>query len=132
MTEQPFIELDYTGRADGVVFDTTRKQDAPVGSKGPFEPAVLKLGSGQLIPGLDSFLVGKGPGTYGVTLAAENAFAIERFVRCVRCIILTPMSQIAFVIYHSAHFARLILQIHFGLTAATGSHRVAIVIFQKY
>ena len=68
-----FIELDYTGTADGIVFDTTRKQDAP-GAKGPFEPVVVKLGIGQLLPGLDAFLQGKQPGNYEVTLKAEEAF----------------------------------------------------------
>jgi FKBP-type peptidyl-prolyl cis-trans isomerase SlyD len=69
-----FIELDYTGRVDGAVFDTTQKADAPLGSKGPFEPAIVKLGLGQLIPGLDKFLTGKGPGKYEVTLQPEDAF----------------------------------------------------------
>jgi FKBP-type peptidyl-prolyl cis-trans isomerase SlyD len=69
-----FIELDYTGRVNGIVFDTTMQTDAPQGSKGPFEPAVVKLGSGQLIPGLDAFLTGKKPGEYAVTLEPEQAF----------------------------------------------------------
>jgi FKBP-type peptidyl-prolyl cis-trans isomerase 2 len=73
-----FIELDYTGRADGAVFDTTRKEHAHPGMRGPFAPAVVKLGSGQLIPGLDAFLAGKQPGPYRVELAADQAFGKKR------------------------------------------------------
>lgn len=69
-----FIALDYTGRVNGIVFDTTMQADAPAGSKGPFQPAIVKLGSGQLIPGLDAFLAGKKPGEYTVTLQPEQAF----------------------------------------------------------
>lgn len=76
--DAPFIEIDYTGRADGVVFDTTRKEDATRGARGPFAPAVVKLGSGQLIPGLDAFLTGKEAGTYSVTLPPEQAFGKKR------------------------------------------------------
>ncbi len=74
MSDLPFIEIDYTGRVDGVVFDTTLKVHALPGNKGPFEPAVLKLGSGQLIAGLDAFLTGKQPGAYSVKLQPEEAF----------------------------------------------------------
>jgi len=74
----PFIELDYTGRAEGAVFDTTRKEDAAAGMRGPFKPAVIKLGSGQLIPGLDAFLKDKEAGTYSVTLPPEQAFGKKR------------------------------------------------------
>ncbi len=73
-----FIEIDYTGRADGVVFDTTRKGDARPGMKGPFQPAVVKLGTGQLLSGLDAFLAGKDKGTYAVSLEAEQAFGKKR------------------------------------------------------
>jgi FKBP-type peptidyl-prolyl cis-trans isomerase 2 len=69
-----FISLDYTGRVDGVVFDSTRKEDVPAGTKGSFAPVTIKVGLGQLLPGLDAFLVGKQPGTYEVTLQAEQAF----------------------------------------------------------
>lgn len=69
-----FIELDYTGRAEDGVFDTTRKEDAPAGSKGPFGPITVKIGSGQLLPGLDEFLKGKTKGEYTVTIPAEKAF----------------------------------------------------------
>jgi len=74
MTAQRFIELEYTGTVDGIVFDTTRKHDAPAGTSGPFGPMVVMLGSGQLIPGLDAFLQDKKPGKYTLTLDPENAF----------------------------------------------------------
>lgn len=69
-----FIELNYTGKADGKVFDTTLQKDAPKGSKGPFEPTVVKLGIGQLLPGLDEFLKDKKPGSYQVFIDAEHGF----------------------------------------------------------
>jgi FKBP-type peptidyl-prolyl cis-trans isomerase 2 len=78
MTQNTFIELDYTGRVDGAVFDTTRKEDAPAGSKTHFKPVVVKLGAGQLIPGLDKYLADKKPGTYDVSLKAEEAFGNKR------------------------------------------------------
>lgn len=77
-SDAPFIEIDYTGRAGGAVFDTTRKEDAARSMRGPFHPAVIKLGSGQLIPGLDKFLVGKDKGSYTVSLEAEQAFGKKR------------------------------------------------------
>lgn len=69
-----FIELDYTGRVDGVVFDTTRKADAPPNSLASFKPVVVKLGSGQLIAGLENFLKDKKAGKYSVSIPPESAF----------------------------------------------------------
>ena len=77
MAEHQFIALDYTGKADGRIFDTTRKQDARPGAKGDFEPVIVKLGGGQLISGLDAFLRGKEPGHYEVTLAPQDAFGTK-------------------------------------------------------
>lgn len=68
-----FIELHYTGRADGIIFDTTRQEDAP-NSKEHLGPVVVKLGIGQLLPGLDAFLKDKQSGHYEVTLQPEEAF----------------------------------------------------------
>jgi FKBP-type peptidyl-prolyl cis-trans isomerase 2 len=73
-TPAVFIEMDYTGRVDGAVFDTTRAADAPPNTKQTLKPAVIKLGSGQLIPGLDAFLIDKKPGEYTLTLEPEQAF----------------------------------------------------------
>ncbi len=73
-----FIELDYTGKLeDGMVFDTTQKDVAK--EKGlPHEnlkPAIVCVGEGQLLPGLDKALEGKEVGKkFTVTLEAEDAF----------------------------------------------------------
>jgi FKBP-type peptidyl-prolyl cis-trans isomerase 2 len=73
-----FIEIDYTGRAGGIVFDTTHQEHARPGMRGPFHPVTIKLGSGQLLPGLDAFLTGKEKGSYTVSLEPEHAFGKKR------------------------------------------------------
>ncbi len=67
-----FIKIDYTGRTDGHVFDSTRAADAP--SRKGHGPVVVAIGTGQLLPGLDAFLSDKQPGDYVLTLSAEQAF----------------------------------------------------------
>ncbi len=78
LTKGQFIELDYTGRLeDGTVFDTTRKdvaEKAGLDPKAQYRPVIICLGQGQLLPGLDAFLEGKGLGTHACTLPAEQAF----------------------------------------------------------
>ena len=75
-----FIELDYTARIKGtdLVFDTTVESDAKkhgIHSKEvKYKPLVIKVGQGQLVPGLDTFIVDKAPGEYKVDLGPEQAF----------------------------------------------------------
>ena len=63
--EKDFIEIEYTGRTkdEGLVFDTTSKEDAEEGEiyndKAEYKPVVICVGEGQLIQGLDKQLVGK-------------------------------------------------------------------------
>jgi len=75
-----FIELDYTARIKDteIVFDTTKESDAKkhgIHSKeAKYKPLIIKVGQGQLVPGLDAYIVDKTPGTYKVDLEPEKAF----------------------------------------------------------
>jgi len=75
-----FIELDFTGYVENIkeVFDTTIKEDAKKAGiydeKTIYEPIVVKVGSNQLLKGLEEFLIGKNIGSYEVVLEPENAF----------------------------------------------------------
>ena len=74
-----YIKLTYTGSINGVPFDTT---DAEAAKKGNifregfnYTPAIVKVGAGRLLKGLDEELVGKEIGQeYTVVLPAEKAF----------------------------------------------------------
>jgi FKBP-type peptidyl-prolyl cis-trans isomerase SlyD len=75
-----FIELDYTAKikSKDLVFDTTLESDAKKygihSTKVKYTPLVVKVGQGQLVKGLDEFIVDKVPGNYTVELEPENAF----------------------------------------------------------
>jgi len=75
-----FIELDYTARikSNDLVFDTTIEADAKkhnLHAKGAiYKPLIIKVGEGQLVRGLDEFVIDKVPGTYTVDLVPEQAF----------------------------------------------------------
>lgn len=75
-----FIELDYTARikSNGIVFDTTIEADAKKhgihDSKIKYKPLIIKVGQGQLVKGLDDFIVDKALGNYTVELEPEQAF----------------------------------------------------------
>lgn len=74
-----YIKINYTGAINGIPFDTT---DAEAAKKGnifregfAYTPAVVKVGAGRLLKGLDDELAGKELGTeYTVVLPAEMAF----------------------------------------------------------
>ncbi|MGM5487913.1 MAG: FKBP-type peptidyl-prolyl cis-trans isomerase [Nanobdellota archaeon] len=75
-----FIEIDFTGtvQEDGMVFDTTKKEIAQEhglddGSK-PFEPLVICVGEGHVLPGIDEFLEGKDLGEYELEIPPEKGF----------------------------------------------------------
>ena len=75
-----FVELDYTAKItdSDIVFDTTIENDAKKHSiynkDAKYKPLIVKVGEGQLVKGLDDFIVDKVPGTYKVDLNPENAF----------------------------------------------------------
>ena len=77
--EGDFIKLSYTGRSFGMVFDTTREDDAK--ESGTFDenkkysPVIVCAGKQQILLGLDEAVIGKEPGDEGtVEIPAEKAF----------------------------------------------------------
>ncbi len=75
-----FIKLNFTGylKESGEVFDTTYEQKAKEaglyeqGKK--YKPLIVVAGKGQVIKGLDHFLIGKPLGEYHVEVKPEDAF----------------------------------------------------------
>mgnify|MGYP006435244951 CR=1 FL=1 len=86
-----FIEVDYTGRLeDGTVFDTTvekvAKENNFFNPNLKLKPAVICVGQGQLLSGLDKDFVGKEVGQdLKVDLEAQNAFG-KRDVKRMRIV----------------------------------------------
>ncbi len=77
--EKDFIELEYTGKVDNVVFDTTDEKIAKdndlFDEKAEYKPITICIGQGQIIKGLDNALVGKEPNKgYTVEVKAEEAY----------------------------------------------------------
>ncbi len=73
--EKDFIELEYTGKADGIIFDSTQKEIAEKNGLPESGSAVICVGKGQILPGLDEHLVNKEIGKeYTVALQPEKAF----------------------------------------------------------
>jgi FKBP-type peptidyl-prolyl cis-trans isomerase SlyD len=74
-----FIKISYTGRSFGMVFDTTREEDAresgTFDEKKKYEPVIICAGKQQILLGLDEALVGKEPGYEDtVEIPPEKAF----------------------------------------------------------
>jgi FKBP-type peptidyl-prolyl cis-trans isomerase 2 len=81
LNKNDFIEVEYTGslKDDNAIFDTTSEQvakDAGIYNTGmKYGPVVICIGQKQIIPGLDSALVGKEVGKeYTISVSAEDAF----------------------------------------------------------
>lgn len=78
-----FVELDYTGMLaeNGEVFDTTlesvAKEKKIHSKKNVYKAVKIIIGENQLLPGLETFLEGKQPGEYEVSLKAEQAFGLK-------------------------------------------------------
>lgn len=76
-----FIEVEYTGKVkeDNFVFDTTDEKTAKESNihnqNAQYGPAVVHIGSHQLLKGLDNGLIGKEIGKeYTIDLAPDQAF----------------------------------------------------------
>ncbi len=74
-----FIELDYTGKLadDGTVFDTTMEdvaREAGLDPKAQYRPAIICVGEGQLLRGLDEYLEGKALGKHTIGIPPEKGF----------------------------------------------------------
>ncbi|MDD4126583.1 MAG: peptidylprolyl isomerase [Methanomicrobium sp.] len=77
--EGDFVKLNYTGSADGIIFDTTyeevAKENGTFSEGKKYEPIVIRIGGNHVIPGLDEVLAGKEIGTeYEVTISPEKAY----------------------------------------------------------
>lgn len=72
-----FIELDFTGRANGSIFDTTKKEEAKELNAKPedIKPLIVCVGQGMVVSGFDSALEGKEIGkSYFIKLTSEQSF----------------------------------------------------------
>ena len=78
-----FVKIDFTGYDDKTVFDTTIQQVADehglTNKEYVFEPVVVCVGQGHLLPGLDTAIQGKpSQGTFSATITAGDAFGKKR------------------------------------------------------
>jgi FKBP-type peptidyl-prolyl cis-trans isomerase SlyD len=98
VNDQDFIEVDYTGRLeDGTVFDTTlenvAKENNIYNPNMKLKPAVVCVGQGQLVSGLDKDFVGKEVGQdLKVNLEAQNAFG-KRDIKRMRIVPMNDFKQ---------------------------------------
>ncbi len=74
-----FIEIDYTGKMEGQMFDTTREKDAKeAGITNPgfeYKPMIVCVGENQIIKGVDARLEGKEIGKeYDFKVPPEEGF----------------------------------------------------------
>lgn len=79
INEGDFVQISYTGRVDGDIFDTTEEENAK--EEGTFDesksygPITIRVGSMHIIPGLDEALIGKEIGEEcEVEIPAEKAY----------------------------------------------------------
>jgi len=71
-----FVEIEFTGKANNQVFDTTDKQEAKkTGLDVDVKPIVISVGNQMVLKGLDDFIDGKEIGKkYTLNLTPEKAF----------------------------------------------------------
>ena len=79
LKEGDFVSLDYTGKAEGKVFDTTKEDTAKkqkiYNKSVKYGPITIIIGAGQLLRGIDEALVGKNENeNFSITLEPEKAF----------------------------------------------------------
>lgn len=77
--EGDFIKISYTGRSFGMVFDTTREEDAresgTFDENKRYEPVIICAGKQQILLGLDEAIIGKEPGFEDtVEISPDKAF----------------------------------------------------------
>lgn len=100
LKQYDFIEIEYTGRIkesttnasdeQGLVFDTTDVVIAKKNAVKPTQmPVIICLGDGEIVRGLDNFLVGKDLGTYSVDVSCDDAFGRKD----AKLLQLVPMKQ---------------------------------------
>ncbi|MCD6547819.1 MAG: peptidylprolyl isomerase [Nanoarchaeota archaeon] len=74
-----FVNIEYTGKYNGKVFDTTNeeiaKQNGIYSEKTKYGPVTIVVGAGHLIKGIDEALIGKKPGdSFNIKVPPEKAF----------------------------------------------------------
>jgi len=71
-----FVEVEFTGSANGEIFDTTKPEQAKkIGIQANVKPVIVSVGNEMLLKGLDDELEGKEIGkNYTLKLEPEKAF----------------------------------------------------------
>tara|TARA_Y100000310_G_C20697461_1_gene826693 strand:- start:835 stop:1497 length:663 start_codon:yes stop_codon:yes gene_type:complete len=71
-----FIEIEFTGKSNNEVFDTTNKQEAKkIGIQADVKPIIVSIGNEMILKGLDELLSDKEIGKkYSIKIAPEKAF----------------------------------------------------------
>ena len=71
-----FIEIEFTGKANNEIFDTTKKEEAKkIGIEADVKPIIVSVGNEMLLKGLDENLEGKEiEKQYSIKIAPEKAF----------------------------------------------------------
>jgi FKBP-type peptidyl-prolyl cis-trans isomerase 2 len=71
-----FIEIEFTGKSNNQVFDTTDKEEAKsIGLDVDVKPMIISVGNNMLVKGFDEALEGKEIGKkYSIHLTPEKAF----------------------------------------------------------
>jgi len=97
-TEGDFIRLEFTGKdAAGNVFETTREADAKTAgffdSRVKYGPALVAVGKGQLLPGMDEAVKNAEEGVEQKTVVPKEKAFGERNPDLVRLIPLAQFTQ---------------------------------------
>lgn len=76
LKKNDFIEIEFTGKANNEIFDTTNKEEAKtLGIEADVKPLVVSIGNQMLLKGLDDYLEGKEINKkYTLHLTSEKAF----------------------------------------------------------
>ena len=71
-----FIEIEFTGKSNNEIFDTTDKEEAKsIGLDVEVKPMIVSVGNQMLVKGFDELLEGKETGKkYSIHLTPEKAF----------------------------------------------------------
>ena len=71
-----FIEIEFTGKANNEIFDTTKKEEAKkIGIEADVKPIIVSVGNEMLLKGLDENIEGKEiEKQYSIKISPEKAF----------------------------------------------------------
>jgi len=92
--KKDFIEIEFTGKADGNIFDTNIKEQAKkINMNIEATPTVIIVGEGMLIKGFDKALEGKEIGKkYKISLSPKESFG-ERKREMIKTIPLSAFTE---------------------------------------